>query len=352
MIVVDDFLQSISEDNPCGEYLGYDFIYDQIREHRREDDITLSQGIWQTDPKKANWAEVINICSNCLKTRTKDLQMAMWLLEALTATNGFDGLENGLLLVQSLCDKFWDHIHPRIGEDMSHRMAPFHFLAEKISERIVLIPLVQPADGISISYSLADWLIARRNLQIKDVKGLSLKQLKKSVVSTPLEFLEALGTRVTALTVKSKSLSDFLNGKSSADAPSFRDFFSILEDIEHIISKNMVDKKTQMANEAKKAVVESVMPDEDDEEEASEEAKDADEVMSIEKTYATLAELADFLEKAQPQSPAAMLLRIAAAVGRRSFRELLEMNINSGVSVERVISELHRALKAESTPGA
>jgi type VI secretion system ImpA family protein len=279
------------------------------------------------------------------------LQLSLWLLEALTATDGFDGLENGLCLIQSLCDKFWDDIYPRIGEDMSHRVAPFYFLAEKIPEKIIMIPLVQPADGISISYSLADWLIARRNLQIKDVKGLSLKQIKKSVVSTPVEFLEALELKINSLTDKLKSLNNFLNEKSSADAPSFHEFFNILEDIRNITSKNIADKKAQMAGAAQKAVAEPVVNEENDEEDDEEMEsgvlQNTDEPQSLEKTYDTLHELADFLEKAQPQSPAATLLRIAAAIGKKTFSELLEMNIKSGVSVEHVVSELHRALKAE-----
>ena len=40
-----DFLNPISDAEPCGKYLCYDHVYDQIKELRREDDPQLSQGI-------------------------------------------------------------------------------------------------------------------------------------------------------------------------------------------------------------------------------------------------------------------------------------------------------------------
>ncbi|MDR1561124.1 MAG: type VI secretion system ImpA family N-terminal domain-containing protein, partial [Holosporaceae bacterium] len=142
---ISKFLVPISLDNECGEYLKYDYIYDQIKEHRREDDSRLSQGVWQIEPKKANWEEVKRICSELLITKTKDLQIAMWLLEAMTVLDGFQGLNQGILLISLLCERFWDNIYPQIdleNKSVSHRFPPFYFFADKIPERIVMIPLV------------------------------------------------------------------------------------------------------------------------------------------------------------------------------------------------------------------
>ena len=81
---VEDYLSPISEEKPCGDNLRYDYVYDQIQEYRREDDSELSQGIWQTELKKANWGEVSKLCDGLLRTKTKDIQIAVWLTEAWT----------------------------------------------------------------------------------------------------------------------------------------------------------------------------------------------------------------------------------------------------------------------------
>ena len=45
-------LAPISTIYPCGESLRYTPVYDAIREARRADDDSLSQGVWQREYKK------------------------------------------------------------------------------------------------------------------------------------------------------------------------------------------------------------------------------------------------------------------------------------------------------------
>ena len=75
MVNIDELLDPISEENPCGEYLRYEPIYDEIQEYRREDDPQLSQGVWERDIKKANWPQLLITCEDLLKHKTKDLQI-------------------------------------------------------------------------------------------------------------------------------------------------------------------------------------------------------------------------------------------------------------------------------------
>src|SRR6476620_913065 len=94
---IDALLQPIEGDNPSGESLRYSGIYDEISEARRADD-GLSQGAWKTETKVADFARVIDIAVSALTERAKDLQIAAWLTEALTAQHGFAGLRDGLKL--------------------------------------------------------------------------------------------------------------------------------------------------------------------------------------------------------------------------------------------------------------
>ena len=81
-IEVEDLLQPIAGENPAGESLRYEGTYDRIAEARREDDPKLSQGIYKSAHKRADWVTVSGVCIEALTTRTKDLQIAGWLLEA------------------------------------------------------------------------------------------------------------------------------------------------------------------------------------------------------------------------------------------------------------------------------
>jgi type VI secretion system protein ImpA len=122
--LLDDLLQPIPGDNPSGQDLRYDKIYDDIRESRREDE-DLNQGAWQTERKVADLPKTISLATNALKQKTKDLQIAAWLTDANLRKDGFAGLALGLKLFYGLLDKFWDTVYPPIEEDdLELRAAP------------------------------------------------------------------------------------------------------------------------------------------------------------------------------------------------------------------------------------
>ena len=87
----DDILNPIPGDNPGGENLRYAPVYDKIREARRQDD-EGPMGDWQRERKVADWALVIKLGSEAIATKSKDLQLAVWLTEALLHKEGFPGL--------------------------------------------------------------------------------------------------------------------------------------------------------------------------------------------------------------------------------------------------------------------
>ena len=92
-------LQPISAAHPAGNSLRYDSTYDRIQEARREDDQRLTQGIYRAVPKRADWETDEAICLEALEKRTKDLQIAGWLLEAWLHLRGFRGVEAGSMPV-------------------------------------------------------------------------------------------------------------------------------------------------------------------------------------------------------------------------------------------------------------
>jgi type VI secretion system ImpA family protein len=145
--MIDDqarILQPIAPEKPCGESLRYEGAYDRIREARQEEDPRLPQGVWVTKPKAADWDFVCRTCVELLETRTKDLQIAAWLTEALVQLHGFVGLHEGLFIVLRLCERYGDCLHAGAdGTDAESRSAPILWLNEKVADRLKWVPLVQ-----------------------------------------------------------------------------------------------------------------------------------------------------------------------------------------------------------------
>src|SRR4051794_30594593 len=111
---MDALLLPLTAEQPAGTDLRYDPVYDQIRNLRREDDQTLPQGVWKSEQKRADWHAVELLCFDTLTGRSKDLQIAAWLMQALVRLYGFDGAAEGFRLIHGLCETFWEELHPRI----------------------------------------------------------------------------------------------------------------------------------------------------------------------------------------------------------------------------------------------
>jgi type VI secretion system protein ImpA len=139
----EDILNPIPGDNPSGESLRYAPVYDQIKEARREDD-DVPQGDWQIAVKKADWVLVIKLASEALATKSKDLQLAAWLTEAMLQREGYAGLQVGLGLLRGLIENFWDSLYPELEDDDAElRAAPLDWVGSRLDKPIKNVPLTR-----------------------------------------------------------------------------------------------------------------------------------------------------------------------------------------------------------------
>ena len=138
-----DLLNPISPDKPSGEDLHYNPVYDKIKEARREDD-DVPQGDWKRERKVADWPLVIKLTGESLATKSKDLQLAAWLTEAMTRREGVSGLRACLGMLQSLVETFWDTLYPELEDgEAEYRAAPLQWVGDKMEIPLKQSPIVQ-----------------------------------------------------------------------------------------------------------------------------------------------------------------------------------------------------------------
>src|SRR5574343_1162130 len=111
------WLAPVAPECPCGEDLSFSEDFDRLRELRREDDTTLSQGEWVSPLKRADWPAVLRACDELLVGRSKDLRLAGWWTEAAWHLHGFDGLADGLERYAALIQAHWPTLHPQCLDD-------------------------------------------------------------------------------------------------------------------------------------------------------------------------------------------------------------------------------------------
>src|SRR5579871_4736244 len=151
---IDDLLDPISADQPAGIELRWTPEWDRIREARRSDD-GLDPGKWaKKETKSADWRLTRDLTRTALRERTKDLQLAMWLTEALIKLDGFAGLRDGLRLTRELLSRYWDKgLFPVMEDGPEDRAGPLQWLNDKLVDSIAAIPITVRGDqGRDYSY--------------------------------------------------------------------------------------------------------------------------------------------------------------------------------------------------------
>lgn len=143
MLNIEALLAPIAGSRPCGEDLAFSSELDDIVKARQADDPTLEQGAWVAPLKEADWKFVVRRCSELLATRSKDLQLAAWLLEAHARTGGMSALGDAIAFMAGLCERHWDGVYPLPDEDGSERrIGIVHWTAARITSLLKELPAI------------------------------------------------------------------------------------------------------------------------------------------------------------------------------------------------------------------
>ena len=155
---IEELLAPVSEQSACGEDLAFSSELDAIGKARQADDPSLEQGAWVTTLKEADWKFVAAGCSRLLRTRSKDLRLAVWLTEAAAKTGGLRAMGEALLAVAGLCERYWEGLHP-LADDGDHeqRIGNLAWIAARTAQLVMEVAVTEGAPG----YSLNDVAFAR-----------------------------------------------------------------------------------------------------------------------------------------------------------------------------------------------
>jgi len=251
-IDLENILAPISGESPAGEDLRYTVVYDEIREARRADD-AVPQGEWEREVKNSDWSKVVSTSLTALSRRSKDLQIAAWLTEALTMTQGFNGVETGMNLLAGLLGTFWEEIFPRIeDDDYDYRVAPFEFLNEKLSSSVRQIPLTDPCLTPGFSYLKwqesrevgyeAEGKAVKRSEMLSDGK-IPAEEFDSAVKKSSAAFYQPLAGSITRCLESFRLLDAAVDRKYGRHAPRLSDLGQALEDCSRLVLKICQEQK-------------------------------------------------------------------------------------------------------------
>jgi type VI secretion system protein ImpA len=247
MALRDELLVPIPGANPAGVELRYDPVYDKIKEARREDD-DAPQGDWQVERKVADWPLVIKLAKDALTKKSKDLQLAVWLTEAMLRREAFGGLRAGLELLDGLVDQYWDGLYPAIEDgDIEVRSAPLDWIGSRL-DLAVRQAALNRAGHTYLQYTESrlvpteteaaedDSKATRRAAAVEEGKVLP-ETFDKAFAETPKAWYKALAADVAGSLESLRTLDERAQERFGSDGPSFSKLRTALEEVQRAVNQ-------------------------------------------------------------------------------------------------------------------
>jgi type VI secretion system protein ImpA len=335
-IDIEALLKPIAGSSPSGRDIREDKSYEVLKEARREED-GLNQGEWIREPKLADWPKVVQSASKILTQDSKDLQVAVWLLEGLVKRNGFAGLRDGLRILREMHERYWDSLYPgKEDGDLDYRSGRIEALNKMLPFTIKSTAVTHPPGGPLYSYAqyvqsqevenlrrgaASDAEKRRQLAQALDEGKLEGDKFEKAVAGTPLTHCMALLESITQSADEFDQLDRVLSEKYGEDAPSLRlvkeaisECRSLMESIvkkkggavERPMSEPRKTEGTMAAPAARSHVSVGVEP------------RDRADALF------RLAAIAEFFRRTEPHSPVSYLVQRAARWGEMPLAEWLQ----------------------------
>lgn len=359
----DDLLNPVSDSSPGGENLRYAPVYDKIKEARREDD-DAPQGEWQRQRKTADWPLVIKLAGEAIATKSKDLQLAVWLTEALIKKDGFPGLREGLTLIQGLIENFWDTCYPELEDgDAELRAVPLDWLGGRFDSALRSAPIAKKGlswykfkESRAIGYETDADTYEKQEARAASISEgkLTAEDWDAAFNSTAKDWYVQLEADIDAILELLESLSATGEEKFGDSAPSFGPMRSTLEEIRNTVHMLLTKKQEAEPDQAAAALEEQPAEAESagwDETPAPQSASTvrpkpkpggplAPEPVDREDACQRIIGVAEFLRREDPFNPAPFLLLRALRWGELRATGLVDPNL-----LEAPPTEIRQALK-------
>jgi type VI secretion system protein ImpA len=321
-IDINGLLESIADDAPSGIDLRGDYgaqsVYYRLRDARSDAraaeraadaDASLEADIGQ------HWRTVLQLSQAAL-TKSHDLEVAAWLIEALVRETGLAGLTEGAALIEGYAARYWETVMPLPDEDgLETRIAPIAGLNGVGGDGTLIQPLrkltlFNTADGARVL--LFQYQQAEETAGLGDAKRKAARiaagvadfaKLETEARAAGAKHFTGLAQQALAALAAWRSMAGTLDTVAGPDAPPTSRVVEVLEQIIDIAKRYAplfaVATATAPEETADTTLTEADVPNAPANRRIGRTREDA---------LKQLTEIADFFRRTEPQSPIALTI--------------------------------------------
>ena len=341
MFELDELIQPISEENPCGEDLrldaSVDSIYYKLRDFRNSARKEERQAL--IDPDNFDdiadgWVDLAKLAVEALKDKTKDLEVAAWLIEALTRIEGIDGFNKGYKLATELITNFWDKgLYPEEDEDgLLTRVSPISGLNGYDGNGSLIMPIKStPVTLASSEDNFVVWQYEQA-LQIEriddpekrqkrlDAGAVTLDEIVRSVNATDANYYKQLEENINSAKEIYQGFVEALDAVTEEQPQPTSNIKNALEECHDALNHLAKDKLNELEVSEDDAEV-----DEESEEKVNSSKNNVDKaIQDRQQALKKLEEIAMFFRRTEPHSPVSYMINQTVQWSQLPLPELLK----------------------------
>lgn len=239
--VVDErVLAPISEQKPAGEDLRVLKDWVEIRKARPNPNDTVDKRDWEpANPVKTDWSTYKDLVERALCTKSKDLELGVFLTEACARLHGFAGVREGVWTLRGLLTGFADRGLYPLPEDgnLEARYGKLEWMNEKLAEVIREIPITMrltPARNYSMNY---------RNEAMRTNGMITMAEFESAVAAGTKEQYESLSKEVVEARAELDEFERVVIAQFGQDALSFSETKHTFEECQAAIASILRKKQ-------------------------------------------------------------------------------------------------------------
>lgn len=340
LIDVEQLLQEVSAENPCGENLEYDADYSDLERAARGKE-EHSMGDVVVAAEEPNWAGVETMATGLL-ARSKDLRIASYLARAQLQTNGIQGFSSGLGLLRGYLERYWDTVYPQLDaeddNDPTLRVNSIMSLCdpETVIRTLRVAPLVTSRSFGKVSYRD----IALDSGELSSANGTGDQALDPAAVGAAfaecdLDSLQATGQAAHAALDHVAAIEGTVTEKvGAANAPNLEELTQLLNTIDKMLAEKIAARVGDgEVDDEGDGVAEA-----DGGDPAAASAGRSGAIRSREDVVQAIDRICEYYQRKEPSSPVPLLLRRAQRLVAKDFMGILRDMVPDGVTQAQTIT--------------
>ncbi len=226
-MVDEHVLDPIPGEKPAGVDLRALKDWVEIRKARPNLNDLADKRDWQpANPVTTDWSTYKELVENALCTKSKDLELGIFLTDACARLHGFAGVRDGVWVVRSLLVGFSDKgLYPLPEENnLEARYGKLDWLNEKLAEVTREIPItMRPVPGVNYSLNYRDEALRSNGM-------ITAAEFESAVAAGSRDQYEALSNEIEEARSEFDQFERVVNEQFGPDALSFTNAKQALEE--------------------------------------------------------------------------------------------------------------------------